>query len=140
MGAGAIIFDDAGRVLFVRQSYGDRRWSLPGGEVDEGESPYEAVVREVLEETGLMVTVSYLVSIRWLMRPDLNCPYALFGFRCEIVGDALAAPPDPDEIEEVGWFPPEPFPQPSVAGAPLLLADAVAGLRGGFLTASITGP
>lgn len=103
----------------MRQSYGDRRWSLPGGEVDEGESPYEAVVREVREEARLTVTVSYLVSIRWLTHPDLNCPYALFGFRCEIVGDALAAPPDP---------------------VPLLLADAVAGLRGGFRTASITGP
>ena len=40
-----------GRVLLVRQS-DDKRWSTPGGAIEPDESPADAVVREVWEETG----------------------------------------------------------------------------------------
>ena len=51
---GAIIRNDAGEVLFQRRAV-DGLWSLPGGAVDPGESPATAIVREVREETGLLV-------------------------------------------------------------------------------------
>ena len=53
-GVAALIHDESGRVLLQRRSY-DGLWSLPAGAVDPGESPAQAVVREVWEETGLKV-------------------------------------------------------------------------------------
>ncbi|MEH1124435.1 NUDIX hydrolase [Micromonospora sp. CPCC 206061] len=52
----AVVRDDAGRVLLVRRSDNDY-WALPGGAQDIGESTSEAVMREVLEETGIAVEV-----------------------------------------------------------------------------------
>ncbi len=51
---GAIIRDHQGRILLQRRSdYGD--WGLPGGGMDAGESVEETMIREVYEETGLVV-------------------------------------------------------------------------------------
>ena len=56
IGAYAIITDDAGRILLCRIAAGypeAGKWTLPGGGVDHGEHPDDAVLREVREETGL---------------------------------------------------------------------------------------
>jgi len=54
---GAVVLDDAGRLLLVRRRNAPGRglWSVPGGRVEPGESLAEAVEREVHEETGLVV-------------------------------------------------------------------------------------
>jgi ADP-ribose pyrophosphatase YjhB (NUDIX family) len=56
---GAVVFDDAGRLLLIKrgQEPARGRWSVPGGRVEPGESHEVAVVREVLEETGLDIAV-----------------------------------------------------------------------------------
>jgi 8-oxo-dGTP diphosphatase len=60
-GAYAVVVDD-GRVLLSRYA-GDGRWSLPGGGIDFGEHPREALLREVHEETGLALAQPRLVSV-----------------------------------------------------------------------------
>ena len=54
---GAVIHDAAGRLLLIQRGHEPHRglWSLPGGRIEAGESPEQAVVREVHEETGLDV-------------------------------------------------------------------------------------
>ncbi len=54
LGAFAIIFDNHQRVLLSHRRDMDA-WNLPGGGVESGETPVEAVIREVTEETGLEV-------------------------------------------------------------------------------------
>jgi len=58
----AVIFDRHGRLLLQQRSDG-AQWGLPGGSVEIGESLAAAVVREVLEETGLTVRVRRLVGV-----------------------------------------------------------------------------
>lgn len=50
-GAMAMLIDGDGIVL-IRQSYGSGDWSLPGGGIKRGETPRDAAIREVQEETG----------------------------------------------------------------------------------------
>ena len=57
LAAGAVIRDFDGRFLLVLRDRPPQAgcWSLPGGRVEPGESPQQAMEREVLEETGLVV-------------------------------------------------------------------------------------
>ncbi|RZU54471.1 NUDIX domain-containing protein [Krasilnikovia cinnamomea] len=62
--AGAVFFDDQGRVLLVDPTY-KQFWNLPGGGVDTGETPRAACLREVREELGLIVGVGALLVAAW---------------------------------------------------------------------------
>ena len=55
MAAGALLFDARGHLLLVKPTYRDH-WSIPGGVIEEGESPRSGCAREVREEIGLDVT------------------------------------------------------------------------------------
>ena len=52
-----LVSDPRGRVLMIRSPRRD--WEFPGGQVEEGESLTDALRREVLEETGITVSVVY---------------------------------------------------------------------------------
>jgi 8-oxo-dGTP pyrophosphatase MutT (NUDIX family) len=54
--------DDRGRVLLARHAEGDF-WVFPGGTIEPGETPSDAAVREMWEETGLMVQLTRLVGV-----------------------------------------------------------------------------
>jgi 8-oxo-dGTP diphosphatase len=85
---GAVVQDDAGRLLLVRRGREPNRgsWSLPGGRVEPGETPAEAVVREVREETGLVVRAGQPVgSVRI---PAGDVVYDVLDLRCALTGPA----------------------------------------------------
>jgi 8-oxo-dGTP pyrophosphatase MutT (NUDIX family) len=123
-GAAAVIFDDGGRVLLVKENYDRRRYAFPGGAVEAHEAPEDAVVREVKEETGLDVAVDHLIG---LYRLDDGVSVHLF--RCRIVRGTPALP-DTGEIAEVGWYTPDAVPAPVTNVLHHALPDAVAGRRG----------
>ncbi|WP_370082507.1 NUDIX domain-containing protein [Streptacidiphilus sp. MAP12-16] len=64
MAAGALFLDAAGRVLMVEPSY-KSYWEIPGGYVEEGESPLQACVREVREELGITPPIGRLLAVDW---------------------------------------------------------------------------
>ncbi len=60
-GAYAVLVHD-GRILLTRLAY-TKTWTLPGGGIDHGETPLDAVRREVHEETGLVLTEPRLLDV-----------------------------------------------------------------------------
>jgi ADP-ribose pyrophosphatase YjhB (NUDIX family) len=99
------IFDDRERVLLMQEKT-DRRWSLPGGWADPGDSPSAAATREILEETGYHSSAVKLIAC-WDRDLQGNLPplpvhvYKLF-FLCR--RDGAVQPPSTLETLEVGWF------------------------------------
>ncbi|WP_330248334.1 MULTISPECIES: NUDIX hydrolase [unclassified Streptomyces] len=65
-GAGAVIHDAAGRILLVQPSYRTDTWEIPGGGLDTGEHPLQAVRREVKEELGIDLTPGRLLAVDWV--------------------------------------------------------------------------
>jgi 8-oxo-dGTP diphosphatase len=61
---GGVISDAAGRLLLIKRGHapGAGLWSLPGGRVEPGETDAEALVREMREETGLIVQAGPLIG------------------------------------------------------------------------------
>jgi ADP-ribose pyrophosphatase YjhB (NUDIX family) len=99
------VFREDGCILLVREVADSGRWSLPGGWAEVNQSPREAVVREVLEESGFAVTVRKLVAIYDRARHPHLPPrpfhiYKLF-FVCDIVGGAAQTS---SETSEVAFF------------------------------------
>lgn len=92
---GALVYDDAGRLLLIQRGRPPAvdSWSLPGGRLEVGETPHQAVVREVAEETGLVVVPERLVG-----RVEREGPggviYVIDDYACTAVGGLLCAGDD----------------------------------------------
>lgn len=96
---GAVFRD--GRILLVRER-ANCLWTLPGGWVDIGDSPREAVVREVLEESGFDVHVTKLAAVYDRNKHD-HPPlayhiYKLF-FICEVIGGEAKGSIETDAVD-----------------------------------------
>lgn len=92
-------------LLLVRQDYGQRYWSLPGGVVENGESVEEAAIREVKEETNLDIRVERVIAI-YSKPEDGSIAISVEGI---VIGGELQAA---HEISECGFFPMDQLPQP----------------------------
>ena len=106
MAAGAIFFDESGRVLLVQPAY-RTTWDIPGGVVELDESPLEACMREVQEEVGLCVPIGRLLVVEYNQYAEPEKTEALiFNFD----GGTLSAEqiatikPDPEEIADWRFF------------------------------------
>ena len=63
-----VIGDGAGRVLATQRGYGDMKdgWEFPGGKIEAGETPVEALRRELCEELAVQVAVGdYIATVEW---------------------------------------------------------------------------
>jgi NAD+ diphosphatase len=95
-----LVTDPEDRCLLARNAaWPGRRVSILAGFVDPGESAEQAVIREVAEETGIIVTnVTYLASQPWPMPQSL-----MLGFRAQAqAGQEISV--DHDELAEAHWY------------------------------------
>jgi 8-oxo-dGTP diphosphatase len=104
IGAGALFRNAAGHVLLVNPTY-KPRWEIPGGIVEEGESPRQCCERELAEELGYTGEVGRLLVVDWL--PDLGGrgDRVLFVFDGGTVDDAFldSVVLPPDELSECAF-------------------------------------
>jgi len=124
LGVFAAITDEDGRILCVRMNYATHAWTTPGGRVEIGESPLDALKREVLEESGLDVVAEELVGVYSKPKKD---DIVLF-FRARVVAQNPWQPTD--EIAQMGYFGRGNLPEPMGLGARTRIIDALDAIKG----------
>ena len=99
LGAFALLYDGEGRILLCHRRDADV-WNLPGGQVERGETPWQAAIRETREETGLEASVRRLTFVDY--RPERD--ELVFTFACEGTGGALTLNEEVDQLRVVRTF------------------------------------
>lgn len=122
-GVRAIVFDDSGKMLLVKQHHeGKDIWMVPGGGIEDGENAAQAAVREVKEETGLDIEAGPLI---WHVEEVSQRGQRFVNFfLCKVISGDLELGEDPEfdknnqvlrevrfmtreEIQKVTWLYPE---------------------------------
>ena len=101
-----------GRVFATRRGYGEWQgwWEFPGGKVEQGESPEDALVREIHEELDTLIKVeNHVTTIEWdypTFHLSMRC------YLCSVVSGSLtlleheaAAWLDREHLRSVRWLP-----------------------------------
>jgi len=105
LGVGAVVVKD-GRVLLVQRGREPLKghWSPPGGLVEVGESLHTAVIREVEEETGLLVEPVELIELLDRIHREgerIRYHYVIADYLCRVIGGVLKADSDADAVRWV---------------------------------------
>ena len=110
--AGGLVIDQTGTkgLLIGRRDLKDQTgqrllWSLPKGHIEEGETPEQAAIREVQEETGIESEISKALGVIdfWFMAGGKRIHKTVHHYLFKEVGGVLA--PQVTEVDDVGWFP-----------------------------------
>jgi len=110
--AAAVIVDSQNRIFATQRGSGDWKdwWEFPGGKIEEGESPEEALRREILEELNTEIHVGeHIADAEW---DYPNYHLVLHCYLCKVVSGYLellehesAKWLAPDELGTVQWLP-----------------------------------
>ena len=110
--AGGLVIDHSGTqgLLIGRIDHKDATgtrilWSLPKGHIEEGETPEQAAIREVAEETGITSAISKSLGVIdfWFMAGGKRIHKTVHHFLFSEVSGVLT--PQVSEVDEVSWFP-----------------------------------
>jgi ADP-ribose pyrophosphatase YjhB (NUDIX family) len=94
--AAAVVVNDEGKVLILHHLLRPKTgWGLPGGFIDAGEQPHQAIARELIEETGITLTDVRMLYLKTRGRHV----EILFAAKANEPGEILSA-----EIDHLGWY------------------------------------
>lgn len=101
-----LIVNDKKEVLLVKSWLGRQRWTLPGGGIKRRETPQEAGVREVYEETGLRLVRDQLEMLGTFLSSDTAAPFTIACLKAHVA----KRPPQLArhrrlEMLDAAWFP-----------------------------------
>ena len=107
----AAIIHDEGRIFATQRGYGDYKdgWEFPGGKMELGESPEEALKREIWEELETKIIVEHLVQTVEYDYPKFHLKMHCFWCHIEsgqlVLKEHEAARLKPEELDSVDWLP-----------------------------------
>ncbi len=108
----AAVIRDGERIFATQRGYGEYKdgWEFPGGKIEEGESPQQALKREIMEELETEITVGDLIETIEYDYPGFHL--SMDCFWCELVSGDLTLKEheaakwlDKDSIDSVDWLP-----------------------------------
>ena len=108
----AAVIKDNGKIFATQRGYGDYKdgWEFPGGKIEEGETPQEALKREIREELDTEIEVGELIDTIEYDYPTFHL--LMDCFWCEVVsGDLVLKEHESakwlskDELDSVDWLP-----------------------------------
>jgi 8-oxo-dGTP diphosphatase len=108
----AIIHDAEGRIFATQRGYGDYkdRWEFPGGKMEQGETPEEALKREIWEELETRIVVErFVATVEWdypQFHLTMHCYLChVESGHLELKEHEAAKWLNKDELESVNWLP-----------------------------------
>lgn len=108
-----IIRNEKNEILFGKK-HGEENWGLIAGAIEIGESPAQAIIREVKEETGFMIRPERIIGVyggeeyRYTHENGHQVEYISIVFDCKVIGGELSQ--DNEEMKELQYFSEEQIP------------------------------
>ena len=107
----AVIFDERGRIFATQRGYGEWKdwWEFPGGKIEAGETPQQALKREICEELEAEIEVGELMKTIDYDYPNFHL--TMYCFKCRLMGGVALKEHEaakwlaPKDLQSVNWLP-----------------------------------